>query len=90
MTDLRLRSDRLHWLESDGEVIALDEESLVYLNANPAGALRWHALARGPTRAELVRLLLGEFEVDEATAARDVDTYLAELEGRGLLEAPDA
>lgn len=86
MSRLRLRSDRLHWLESDGEVVALDEQSLLYLNANPTGALLWKALVAGTTRADLVRSLVAEFEVDEATAAQDVDRFLADLEARGLLE----
>ena len=86
MTRLRLRSDRLHWLEADGEVIALDEESLVYLNANPSGAVLWQALAKCATREELVEGLLAEFDVDEATASKDVDRFLADLDARGLLE----
>ena len=86
MTQLRLRGDRLHWLESDGEVVALDEESLVYLNANPTGSVLWQALARGTTRDELVRALLAEFDVDETTATNDVDRFLADLDARGLLE----
>jgi len=83
---LRLRSDHLHWLESDGEVVALDERTLVYLNANQTGALLWMALAAGTTRDDLVRSLVAEFEVGESTAARDVDRFLADLAARGLLE----
>lgn len=86
MTELRLRSDRLHWLEADGEVVALDESALVYLNANPSGATLWQALAVGATRDDLVRRLLSEYEVDEQTAAADVDGFIAELDARGLLE----
>jgi len=86
VSELRLRSDRLHWLETDGEVVALDERSLVYLNANPTGAVLWQTLAQGATREELIRGLVAEFEVDEATAAVDVDRFLADLDARGLLE----
>jgi hypothetical protein len=86
VSTLRLRSDRLHWLEADGEIVALDENSLMYLNANPSGALLWQALARGATRDELVQGVLAAFDVDEATASADVDRFLAELDERGLLE----
>ena len=88
MTTLRLRTDRLHWLESDGEVVALDEEALVYLNANPAGTVLWRGLARGATRHDLVHALLTEFDVAEARAAADVDRFLADLDARGFLETP--
>ena len=90
MSELRLRADRLHWLEADDEVVALDEQALVYLNANPTGAVLWRALAQGATREELVRGLAAEFEVDEATAAVDVDRFLADLDARGLLERSGA
>jgi hypothetical protein len=86
VSKLRLRADRLHWLEADGEIVALDERSLKYLNANPAGAVLWQSLAQGATRDELVRGILDEFDVDEATASTDVDRFLAELDARGLLE----
>ena len=90
MSELRLRADRLHWLETDGEVVALDEESLVYLNANPTGAVLWRALAKGATREELIQSLVAEFEVDDTTAAVDVDRFLADLDARGLLERSGA
>jgi coenzyme PQQ synthesis protein D (PqqD) len=90
MSELRLRARRLHWLESEGEVVALDEQALTYLSANAAGTVLWQALAEGATRDELVRLILAEFDVDEATAGADVDRFLADLEARDLLERSDA
>lgn len=90
MSGLRLRLDRLHWIEADGEVVALDESARVYLGANPTGAVLWQALAGGTTRAELVRVLLDEYDVDEATAGADVDRFLADLDERGLLEREGA
>ena len=87
MSRLRLRGEGLHWVESDGEIVALDDRSLQYLSANPAGASLWRALVEGATRNELIGRLLEEFEVEHAVAARDVDAYLAELTRLGLLEA---
>jgi Coenzyme PQQ synthesis protein D (PqqD) len=85
LTTLRLRSDKLQWLETDGQVIALDEESLVYLSANHAGTVLWDELARGTTRESLVERIVESFGIDAAEAARDVDAFLAQLEARGLL-----
>lgn len=86
MTELRLRSSRLQWLETEGEVIALDEAALMYLNANPTATTLWRALATGTTREDLVRELLSSFDVEESVAARDVDAFLADLASRGLLD----
>jgi Coenzyme PQQ synthesis protein D (PqqD) len=83
---LRLRGEGLHWVETDGEVVALDDHTLEYLGANPAAAVLWKALAGGTNRDELVSCLLAEFEVEEEQARRDVDGFVAELGARGLLE----
>lgn len=86
MSRLRLRASRLQWLDSDGEIVALDEESLLYLSANESGTLLWRALADGTTRDDLVALLTGRFGIEVATAAADVDRFLDDLARRGLLE----
>jgi hypothetical protein len=86
VTVLKLRAERLRWVEADGEVVALDEHSLMYLNANPSGALLWDALAAGATREQLIDELMGAFDVDAEMASRDVDLFVADLESRGLLE----
>jgi hypothetical protein len=86
VSQLRLRRSSLQWLEADGEVVALDEEALLYLGANASGAVLWVALAAGTTRDRLADALAETFGIDLDRAGRDVDLFLAELERRGLLE----
>lgn len=86
MTTLRLRRDRLTWIDTDEEIVALDEERSMYLSANPSAALLWRALVAGCTREQLVGALVDSFEVDPATAGSDVDAFLEDLGTRGLLE----
>jgi hypothetical protein len=83
---LRLRRDGLHWIEADGEIVALDDRSLQYVSANPAGAVVWQALVEGATRDELLARILEQYEVEEGVAARDLDGFLGELARLGLLE----
>src|SRR5262249_42545890 len=87
MSRLRLRADRVKWLEGDGEVVALDEQTFVYLNANATASVLWTSLAAGATREELVERLVDGFDVDRATAETDVDAFVSDLEARGLLES---
>ena len=82
---LRLRSDRLQWLETEGEVVALDESSLLYLGLNESGSLLWSELATGATREALVAKLVEAFGVEAETATADVDRFVAELDRRDLL-----
>lgn len=46
---------------------------------NETGALLWQALEKGADAAALSALLMSEYEVDGATAAADVQRFLASL-----------
>ena len=59
---------------------------LTTLTANKAGAVLWHELASGATREQLAAALTARFAIDETTAARDVDRFLADLSARDLIE----
>lgn len=86
---LKLRPDALTWLEIEGEIVALDQRSSTYLSVNRAGAALWPALQAGATRQELVTRLVERFGLDEASAGRDVDAFVAALDGQDLLARSD-
>jgi hypothetical protein len=86
MPQFKLRHTDVAWKEVDGEVVALDEREALYLAANPAGAVLWRALADGTTHAQLVDGLVAEFGIETDRASADVDAFLADLRGRGLLD----
>lgn len=82
----RLRSEDIAWREVGGEVLALGLGDSTYFSTNSSGGLLWKALADGATRDDLVTLLVGEYEVEVAQAATDVDAFISELSARGLLD----
>lgn len=86
MSRLKLRSDRLQWVELDGEIVALDESALAYLSANESATLLWRELTAGTTRSQLADVLAERFELERHRAEADVDRFLSELRERGLLE----
>jgi hypothetical protein len=86
MKPLRLRNAGVTWLETDGEVVALDAFSSKYLAANASGAVLWRTLSDGATRDELAAALTSTFGIDEEAALADVDGFVAELRARRLLE----
>jgi hypothetical protein len=83
---VKLRQDRVHWREIDEEVVAVDVDSSTYLSTNGSGALLWLELAQGTTRDALVERLAQAYLIDSERAEGDVDAFLAELRGQGLLE----
>ena len=56
------------------------------INLNETGAFLWKILESGGTKEELVAKLCEEYEVDETTAATDVDKFVQNLSEAGLVK----
>ena len=56
------------------------------LKLTESGAFLWKRLEKGCAREELISALLAEYEVDEASAAADVDRFIKKLADAQLLE----
>ena len=63
---------------------AVDFSGIIKLSES--GAFLWKVLENGADREELIKALLDEYEVDEATAAADVDRFVAKLSEADLIE----
>jgi hypothetical protein len=85
--ELKVRADAVEWRKVEGEIVALDLRSSIYLAINRSGTLLWPALVEGATREELVRRLQDEWDLDEDAARSDVESFIAKLDERDLLEA---
>jgi hypothetical protein len=84
---LRLRKEALHWRPIEGEVVAVDLRSSVYLGINRTGAILWPDLASGVTRESLTKRLAEAYDIDQAKAQSDVDEFIGTLRSLDLLEA---
>ena len=51
-----------------------------------SGALLWNLLIHGVTKQDMVKALLDEYDVDELTAADDVEAFINGLSEQGALE----
>jgi hypothetical protein len=88
MSDVvRLRKG-LEWRTVEREIVALDTVDSRYLSVNRSGAVLWDALGAGATREALAKLLVERFDVEPATAVRDVDAFVDALARQGLLASP--
>lgn len=63
-----------------------DEDFNGIINLNESGELLWNKLCGGAEKSELVELLVSEYDVDAGVAAKDVDEFVAKVEGAGLFE----
>lgn len=82
---VRLREDNLVLREIDGETVLLDLNGSAYFSVNRSGTFLLAMLGADHEREELIRALAGEFDIDEAEAARDTDAFLEALRAERLL-----
>lgn len=81
-----IKSEDLSWRAVGDELVILDLRGMRYLSLNGTGAVLWTALENGASDDELVGLLIDRFERDGPSAERDVDDFLRDCRGLGLLE----
>ncbi len=55
------------------------------INLNDVGAFLWQLLENETTEEDVVKALLEQYDVDEATAAADVAKFISELKNADLL-----
>ena len=56
------------------------------VNLNETGAFLWKILEQGATKEELLKKLTEEYDVDDATAKKDIDAFVAKLEEAKLVK----
>jgi hypothetical protein len=72
--------------ELEGEAVILSLADGVYYGLDGVGARVWELLREPRAIAELTDAVVAEFEVDAATAERDLLALLGELAERRLVE----
>ena len=67
------------------ETVVLDMSSGVYFGLSPVASRFWKLLGAGTDRTQIEATLLNEFEVEPDVLRADLDSLLAELEGKKLI-----
>lgn len=76
-------------IAGDIVIVPVGETALKYngmITTNKTGDVLWQALEKGSDPDSLVQLLIDRFEVDQETAARDVNAFLDQLRKAEILE----
>jgi hypothetical protein len=50
------------------------------------GALIWNMIEKGATKDQIVQAILSEYNVDEETAGKDFDAFIAKAADKGFLD----
>src|SRR5262245_57777751 len=83
------RRDVAHEAFED-EVILIHFPSGKYFRLDAPGRVAWASIERGATSASVAAALAASFDVDEAGARADAETFLATLREHGLVAVDGA
>ena len=78
----------LRQVDGNSIVIAVGDEALNFngiITINGAGTFLWEKLINGADKDTLLRAMLSEYDIDEATASADIDEFLLKLKNADLL-----
>lgn len=70
----------------NGEAVILNMKNGKYYGINSVGASIWTAIQAPVTFANLESAILTEYDVDEATCRRAIESFLEQMENEGLIE----
>lgn len=56
------------------------------MTLNPVGTLVWKCLEKGADIDEIVNAVLDVYDIDEATAKRDINIYVQKLREKDIVE----
>lgn len=74
----------------EGQALILDVNRDEIRQLNEVGSLIWSMILKSETsRDELLKRVMGEFEVEREQALLDLDEFLEALESLGLIEQPE-
>lgn len=80
------RAPNVAWRVLDGAAVLVAPSSPAIQTLNPVGTLIW-SLADGRPLPDIVDAVVNEFDVDRTQASLDVEHFVRDLEGKGLLVA---
>ena len=81
----RYRRAGLPFQEIQGQAVIVAPAKRELHEFDETATFLWSVLAKDVTVAELVAALCGEYEVDEATAEKDIREFVATLEQKELV-----
>ena len=73
------------WRETDEGIVIVDPKSSKVRVLNGLGSLIWKSLSQEAKEAEIVEQITGLYDVSAEKAASDLQLFLTDLQGRGLV-----
>src|SRR5262245_11503610 len=73
-----------------GETAILDLKSGQYYGLNAVGARIWDLVQEPKSIADVMRVILAEYEVEAESCERDISALIEDLHAKGLIDLKDA
>lgn len=81
-------SPQVQYTRVEGDYVLMDMRRGVYLGLDPVASRIWQSLAEHGDPEKAAEELCEEFEVERAQALADIESWIRELEEKGLVARP--
>ena len=81
-----VRDNEILSSDMDGETVMMSIENGEYYGLNPVGSRIWTLLEAPHSLNEIIKILLEEFEVEEAECISDMQTFVTDLLDKKLVK----
>lgn len=85
MNRIPVRSDEIVWRNLEGELVLLNPNSGKYYGMNAVGCSFWEQIDGKKTLAEIVDLLLAEYDVKREIIEKDIEELASVLEEKEII-----
>lgn len=83
-------AEEIRFVSIEEQAILLDSKRGLYLGLDEIGTAIWHEIERGAAFAEICEHLLQQYDVTRDILAHDIETFIAKLKEKDLIEVVEA
>lgn len=81
--------EKVYWKKVEGETVILNIDSGFYYTLDEVGSAVWERVLLNQAPEAIISAITEEFEVDEATARKDIAVFLKSMEKEELIKATE-
>ena len=85
MSRIPTRSKEIVWRNLEGEAVLLNPHTGKYFGINAVGCSFWEKVDGKKSIADIIDLLLKEYDIDQKTLANDINELVAAMDKQNII-----
>ncbi len=82
----KIDKNKVYWRKVEDETVILNIDSGFYYTLDGAGSTIWNMIINNKNKDQIVSNIANEYEIDDRTVKKDIETLFKNLEKEDLIE----